>query len=266
MSRRKDTRRPRPELKLHVEPLETRWLFSADPRRPRPDRTRRSPGAGRRNPCSPPAPTPTPSPGTWPIIPGWPMTSASALLAGTSASTPATPPGTAGGDPDPRAGRASALRRRPSSGLADDRGAGLDLDRRRGDARRPRRGADDHNGDHPRPAPVTASPVATTPAPPPIVVQDPQTVAIGGDARRHPAEPRPGRHRRDLHHHAPAPAGQHDLQPRDRRARVRPAPGQAGRPTSRSRSPAAPVGHDRPAGHRHRAHAALHRGLRPGRR
>lgn len=37
MSRRKDSRRQRPELKLHVEPLEARWLLSADARRPRPD-------------------------------------------------------------------------------------------------------------------------------------------------------------------------------------------------------------------------------------
>jgi hypothetical protein len=37
MSRRKDIRRPRPELKLHVEPLEPRWLLSADARRPRPE-------------------------------------------------------------------------------------------------------------------------------------------------------------------------------------------------------------------------------------
>ncbi len=36
-SRRKDIRRPRPALKLHVEPLETRWLLSADARRPRPE-------------------------------------------------------------------------------------------------------------------------------------------------------------------------------------------------------------------------------------
>ena len=35
--RRRQTRRPRPALKLHCEPLETRWLLSADVRRPRPD-------------------------------------------------------------------------------------------------------------------------------------------------------------------------------------------------------------------------------------
>ena len=37
MNRRTDTRRPRPELKLLLEPLEPRWLLNGDARRPRPD-------------------------------------------------------------------------------------------------------------------------------------------------------------------------------------------------------------------------------------
>ncbi len=34
MSHRRATRRTRPELKLHVEPLEARWLLNADAHRP----------------------------------------------------------------------------------------------------------------------------------------------------------------------------------------------------------------------------------------
>ena len=61
------------------------------------------------------------------------------------------------------------------------------------------------------------------------VLQDPQSVAVGGTLDVTLPNLGLGSIGPDVHHHAPAAAGQHDLQPRDRRARLRAGAGPGGR-------------------------------------
>ena len=228
MNRRKDTRRA---SRVEAPPRAAGDPPAHERRCPAPAAGSRggSPGAGARVPARHPLRRRRLRPQPGPASPAGDRPRPRRPLAGLAAARRLRRAAWLGRDPDPRAGHPPALRRRSPPDLLRGTGPGRTALSLRQSSARHLNGGNNLGGPGHGARRLSAGGASLRASHGPARRSSDRRPGLADhrrrrNARRHLAEPRPGRFGRDLHHHAPAAAGQHDLQPRHRRADLRPAP------------------------------------------